>query len=215
MTVNLLLTHTNRAARLVAGLALTAAALVLSTTLSAAPAAAAGPFAVVCRDPNFTGVCQTVTSDIPDLNGSAVGDNTVTSVGVPAGAVLVLYQHPNYQGECQEFDVNDPWLPWSIVGDDTASSLKVRTFHGTCGNMTIQTPMRGINHFETFTGDYFCPWHHQYVSLRLWNASSPGVSVAAGEVTQSWLSVTYTNWNLTGDQAAGIKMTCSNDPGLG
>lgn len=33
--------------------------------------------------------------------------------------------------------------------------------------------------------------------------------------TPDALRVTYTNWNLTGDQAAGIKMMCSTAEGWG
>ena len=197
---------TRRLGRLLAAAAVIAAAFSLPVALPASPAAAAwGP--ELCRDPNQSGVCQQVTTDIPDLNGSVVGDNTVTSVRVPAGWWVTLYEHPNYRGACQEFNTNDGWLPASIVGDDRASSVMVRSTPGTCDKMTVDTPRRGINHFETFTVEYFCPATHPHPQAIQWVSVSPGVS-DFWAWTLTGIVATYTNWNLTGDQSVGRRIAC-------
>jgi hypothetical protein len=198
---------TRRLGRLLAAAAVTAAAFSLPVALPATSAAAAPVAPALCRDPNQTGVCQEVTTDIADLNGSVVGDNTVTSVRVPTGWYVVLYEHPNYRGACQEFNTDDGWLPASIVGDDRASSVMVRRTPGTCDKMTVDTPRRGINHFETFTVEYFCPATHAHPQALQWESVSTGVSVF-WTWTLTGMLVTYTNWNLTGDQGVGMRMAC-------
>ncbi|MEM6457042.1 MAG: beta/gamma crystallin-related protein [Acidobacteriota bacterium] len=81
------------------------------------------------RDPQYRGRAESFDEgDIPDLRGSYVGNDEVTSVRVARGCRVRLYEHTNFRGDYTELrnGKDDPDLRGSRVGDDRISSLQVR-----------------------------------------------------------------------------------------
>ena len=78
------------------------------------------------RDLDFSGRSQTFSSDILDLRGSYVGNDTATSVRVSSGCRARLYADANFQGAHVEvaWDISD--LRGSPVGNDAVTSMQVR-----------------------------------------------------------------------------------------
>jgi len=89
------------------------------------PPAPNPPTVQLCVDINYAGGCQSFTSDDPDLRQNPIGNDTASSVIVPAGQVVALYEHINFAGRCEEFRTNNPDLRNSYIGNDTASSLTI------------------------------------------------------------------------------------------
>jgi hypothetical protein len=177
----------DRGGRLLAAVALIAAVLGLSTALAAAPAAAGSAVsATVCRDMNLGGTCETFLADAPDLRVTPLGDDAASSLHVATGTYLSLYRDLNYTGVCETFTIDNNYLLGSIVDNDQATSLRVTS-----------TP----------TG---CP---KAASGLVWacysNNSSANVTTADTGSDANSVIVGFTNWNLSGDQTAGIKLFCS------
>jgi hypothetical protein len=85
--------------------------------------------ATLCRDDNYSGTCDTFTSDDSNLGDNSIGDNQVSSARVQTrdnGYTVSLYNDSNYGGvECYIVDAG-----WANVCDgynDQASSIRVRS----------------------------------------------------------------------------------------
>jgi hypothetical protein len=89
--------------------------------------------AVLFRDLYGTGISSTYSQDVPNLAGTPVDDNQVTSVRVQrggggascdSGEGVYLYEHPNYQGRCVKLtgDVGDLR---TLNFDDIVSSVRI------------------------------------------------------------------------------------------
>jgi len=78
------------------------------------------------RDLDFSGRSQTFSSDISDLRGSYVGNDTTTSVRVDRGCRARLYADANFQGAHVEVEREIADLRRSPVGNDTVTSMQVR-----------------------------------------------------------------------------------------
>ncbi|MDP9793398.1 hypothetical protein J2S43_001910 [Catenuloplanes nepalensis] len=64
-----------------------------------------------------------------------------------------------------------------------------------------------INHFATNAYDIRCPDSYPY--FKSWyNNSSPNVTAVELGRTGFTVTVSFTNWNLTGDQVASAMLTC-------
>ncbi len=90
--------------------------------------------AVLCRDDNFGGGCETFTGDDPNLGDNSIGDNQVSSVKVevrgcndPGADQVVLYANTNYGGNCVTLGVGEYPNPGYLgsVGNDNTESIKV------------------------------------------------------------------------------------------
>jgi hypothetical protein len=86
-----------------------ASALVpLSDNTASSARVGANVQANLCQGAGLTGTCQTFRSDVPDLTGSALGNDTTSSVQVegrtapcyPNADQAALYEHTNFQGAC-------------------------------------------------------------------------------------------------------------------
>lgn len=79
----------------------------------------------LCPDDNFLGTCITPTADTPDVTGTALDNDKLSSVLVPAGTYLAVYQDFDYKGACQSFSGNRAVLAGTRIGTDQASSFKI------------------------------------------------------------------------------------------
>ena len=99
------------------------------------------------QDPDFRGAYVEINSDIYDLRGSRVGDDSVTSLQVHCdgsgwgnswgggwaealeqeygGTGLTLFRDPHYGGTSETFANDVPDLRGSRVGDDQATSVSL------------------------------------------------------------------------------------------
>ena len=101
-------------------------ALILASTASAQFESRSSRGVTLYRDLDFSGRSQTFSSDISDLRGSYVGNDTATSVRVDRGCRARLHADANFQGAHVEveWDISD--LRGSPVGNDTVTSMQVR-----------------------------------------------------------------------------------------
>ena len=154
--------------------------------------------AVLCRDDNFGGGCETFTGDDPNLGDNSIGDNQVSSVKVESNPVgcnpnvdqIALFVDSNYGGQCVLKETGDYPNPSSIgLPNDSISSIKVGgnvkgilcqhdNFEGTCETFTSDDP----NLSDNSIGD------NQVSSAKVQLSSSPTVVV-----TDTWTS--DENWN--------------------
>jgi hypothetical protein len=92
-----------------------------ATDVSTAPAGGVTLFA----DDGFRGRSQTFAADDPSLRDNPIGNDSVSSVHVPAGCRATLYQHENYGGRSTVIEGDQASLHDSEVGNDSVSSLRV------------------------------------------------------------------------------------------
>lgn len=81
----------------------------------------------LCQDDDFSGTCILPTADIPNLSSTRLGEDTLTSMQIPAGTYLSVYRDPDFQGECQSFSRDVGTLGFSRVRHDEASSIRIST----------------------------------------------------------------------------------------
>ncbi len=89
--------------------------------------------AMLCRDDDYGGGCETFSGDDPDLGDNSIGDNQVSSVRVewrgcsPNADQVALYADPNYGGSCVTLDIGNYPNPgyFGPVGNDNVESLRV------------------------------------------------------------------------------------------
>jgi len=118
--------------------------------------------AVLCRDDNYQGGCETFTSDDPDLGNNSIGNDQVSSVKVEPRCSLnadqiALFVDPNYGGQCVVKNIGEYPNPSSIgLPNDSISSLKVGgnvravlcrddNYGGGCETFTSDDPDLGNN----------------------------------------------------------------------
>ena len=114
--------------------------------------------AVLCRDDNYVGGCETFTGDDADLGDNSIGNDQVSSVKVeqrvsscnPNADQIALFVDPNYGGQCVVKNIGEYPNPSSIeLPNDSISSIKV-------GDNVRAELCRDDNYVggcETFTGD--------------------------------------------------------------
>src|SRR5579883_2140276 len=88
------------------------------------------PYGVIlCQRPYYGGNCQTFTTDVPNLTGSYVGNDTTSSIRVAPGWAVSVWAEFNYSthdgGHCQTFTSDVPDLQGTAVGDNAVSSLRL------------------------------------------------------------------------------------------
>lgn len=91
----------------------------------------------LCQGPSLTQRCQTFRTDVANLTGSALGDNTTTSIQVqprtppcyPSADQAALYEHTYYQGACVVANIGTLGDPATLapLADNAASSVRVGT----------------------------------------------------------------------------------------
>jgi microsomal dipeptidase-like Zn-dependent dipeptidase len=92
--------------------------------------------AVLCRDDNFGGVCQTVTANISDMNGQPVGNDSISSIRVqqinappactPGANQASFFVNAAYGGQCVVLGFgNYPNATTIGLPNDSISSVEV------------------------------------------------------------------------------------------
>lgn len=89
--------------------------------------------AILCKDDNYGGGCETLEGDDPDLGNNSIGNDQVSSLKVegrgcsPAADQVSLYADPTYGGNCVTLGVGDYPTPGNLgaVGNDNAEALRV------------------------------------------------------------------------------------------
>lgn len=108
-----------------------------------------------CKAAGLTGYCQTFRTDVADLTGSALGNDTTTSAQVeprtppcyPNADQVALYEHSNFQGACaiRTAGTYNDAATLTPVPDNAGSSVRVganvsaRLCQGTSLTGTCQT----------------------------------------------------------------------------
>ena len=85
--------------------------------------------AYLCRDDNYGGTCDTLTSDDPNLGDNGIGDNQLSSGKVQtktSGNPVVLYQDPNYSGASCGLS-GESWQNFCTGQNDSYSSISVQS----------------------------------------------------------------------------------------
>lgn len=107
----------------------------------------------------FRGASQEIFRDIPDLRGSAVGNDHASSVAVPPGCRVRLFAGGDYSGAWVELDGDEPDLGRTPVGNDQVSSVQVRcgrhlAWHGAgYGVVTLYRDSGFRGPSQSFSGD--------------------------------------------------------------
>lgn len=111
-----------------------------------------GVRAVLCRDDNYGGVCETFTGDDPNLSNNSIGDNQVSSARVestsggscvPGTNQIALFVDPNYGGQCVVKGHGDYRNPAALgLPNDSISSIRV-------GSNTVAVLCRDDNYAGT------------------------------------------------------------------
>lgn len=91
----------------------------------ALPAAAQGSVTLYEHN-GFRGESLSVSGDVANLAGTALGSDRASSVRVAPGCTATLYEHPNYRGDWTTLTADSSALVGSEVRDDRVSSLRVR-----------------------------------------------------------------------------------------
>lgn len=84
---------------------------------------------ILYEHPRFQGRHTKVFGDIPNLIGTNVGNDAVSSIRIKDAEVTV-YEHINYQGRSQTFNGSVERMTGTRVGNDSISSIRVRWFDG-------------------------------------------------------------------------------------
>ncbi len=74
---------------------------------------------------DYSGRSETFLRDVENLHGTAVGNDTVSSVRVDPGCRLVLFEHPDFRGHSTVLDRDEPDMRRTSLGNDRASSLRI------------------------------------------------------------------------------------------
>lgn len=103
--------------------------LILAACGLAFPAAAQGGVTLFV-DEGFAGASQSFDADVARLSGTAIGNDTVSSVRVAPGCTATLYQDADFRGRSTVLRGDAPRLAETEVGNDTLSSLRVDCTRG-------------------------------------------------------------------------------------
>ncbi len=77
------------------------------------------------KDSNRGGEAEVFTNHDADLRNNRIGNDTVSSLVLPAGTRVALYEHINYGGRCQDFVNSTDSLVGTYIGNDSVSSIQV------------------------------------------------------------------------------------------
>jgi hypothetical protein len=155
--------------RHLAGSAVTRIALAAFVLMLALSGVAARPqaaeasttYATLCTDIKYQGTCKTYYNSIPSLGSTEIGNDTLSSLKVPAGTRVVLFEHDNYTGRCQSFSADTWTLVGSYIANDQASSVGFGSYACLAPKHTVQTD-----------GNY--GWNHLYSSVDRLDATNVG-----------------------------------------
>lgn len=89
---------------------------------AAPPTAGKRPSAVLCREPNYGGICRKVPT-LSDLMGTIIDNDTVSSLKLGTCRSVTLCSNIDFGGACTTFTTDMPNLDGTQVGDDSASSI--------------------------------------------------------------------------------------------
>jgi hypothetical protein len=78
------------------------------------------------RDVDYQGASETFFADVPDLRGSSIGNDQVSSVSLGRDCQASLYADINFRGPSIEISFGVADLRGTRIGNDTVSSIKVR-----------------------------------------------------------------------------------------
>jgi hypothetical protein len=78
-----------------------------------------------CRAINYRGVCDIFHNDMADLQGTSVGDNTISSVRLAPGLIVAVYDQKYFKGRCETFVADDPDLAGNVTRLNTISSFRI------------------------------------------------------------------------------------------
>ncbi|MCK4889824.1 MAG: hypothetical protein KAS21_00590 [Candidatus Aminicenantes bacterium] len=83
-------------------------------------------YVAVYTNADFRGNCETITRDIPNLNKTSIGNNTMSSIKInarcaPSGPTVTLYDQKNFQGRSVVINGNVPDLAVSNFRNKTSS----------------------------------------------------------------------------------------------
>lgn len=102
---------------------------------------------VLYRDDRYRGRdARFAPGDYPDLRGTAVGNDAVSSVEVARGCRARLFEDTAFRGDYEEIDYDVPDLGATRIGNDRASSMQVRCGGG--GNWGGHVRRGGVTLFE-------------------------------------------------------------------
>ena len=88
---------------------------------------------MLCSDVGYAGRCQSTETDIPDLNGSTVGDDKISSIRVFSAEWLLLYTDANFSGSCKAFSADTSDLPATSPSfNDVVTSVRIAVDRGNC-----------------------------------------------------------------------------------
>jgi len=76
-------------------------------------------------DYGFRGNSETVTGNIPNMKGTRIGNDSLSSIRVPRGCSVTLYADNNYRGRSIDLTHDEPELGRTAVGNDSVSSISV------------------------------------------------------------------------------------------
>ncbi|RMG91264.1 MAG: hypothetical protein D6706_18375, partial [Chloroflexi bacterium] len=115
--------------------------------------------AILCRDDNYGGGCETFISNDSNLSDNSIGNDQVSSVKVesisggcnPDASQVALYANTSYVGNCVILGVGNYPTPGSLgsVGNDNAESIRV----GSNVKATLCEHDNYQGRCEPFTGD--------------------------------------------------------------
>ncbi len=80
----------------------------------------------VFRDKGFGGRNEVFTGSVPQLRGTIIGNDQISSLSVAPGYVAILYEHDNYRGRAIEARGDIENMRRTDLGNDAVSSIVVR-----------------------------------------------------------------------------------------
>ena len=92
----------------------------------AGPAAAQPRGVTLYEHPNYQGISDAFTEDVPSLGPYRIGHDRASSVRVEPGCTATLYEHDGYRGRALTVVADAARLAGTSIGDDRVSSLRVR-----------------------------------------------------------------------------------------
>ena len=123
---------------------------------------AGGGGATLYAGGDYSGRSETFYGDVGRLAGSAVGNDTVSSVRVAPGCRLELFEHPDYRGESSVLTGDVPDMRRTLLGNDRASSLRLDCRRGggyggpgAGSGVTLYAGGDYSGRSETFYGDVY------------------------------------------------------------
>jgi hypothetical protein len=148
---------------------------------------------------NYTGKCQTFTSDQKNLSSTAIGANNISSIKLDAecqihGPVIMLYEHNNFGGKYEE------------IRKDTAN-LGTLNFNNKASSMKLY----GVTSAAVYEDKDFWGKCQTYTKNQLSLISNDTMSsIRINKKCEDFIQITVKN-----NSAAVLQISYPNDPGYG